>query len=466
MNTPRKAGRGRCLDSILACLLLSLLSPTILPAATVTLYRATTYQTIWGFGAAANHPTKYVHNLPDSNPNKQQIMDRLFGQTDANAGLSIVRLEINGYTQAEDPDQTTIMPAPGVRDWNSDQHQRWFAQEAKNRGMNQFYAVPWSPPAWMKGTESYGLPGTVNNGGHLLSSHFADFAAYLRSYVYWYKQTLGLNIRWISIQNEPDVATPYASCRYTVSEMNSVASLVADELHDLASDMGWNMMVGAPEGSARKWTETNYLGSAYLTDATRAKLDFYPTHDYNDSEAYALTTNGKVVFNSEVCDHNALNDPSITDGLRWGNKIAAALKRGEPGWMYWWCVSPPGERYDQGLINMNSDGTYTINKRLHVMGQFSRYFRPDSIRFLASSNDGNIVSVAAKSPLDGKAAVVLINNSTSDVPTTVTGFSTATVIVRRTSASESMAKLGDLNPNSGAVSLSLPAQSVTTLVEF
>jgi glucuronoarabinoxylan endo-1,4-beta-xylanase len=466
MNTSRNIGRGRCLDSVLACLLLGLLSAAALPAATVTLYRNTTYQTIWGFGAAANHPVKFVHNLPDSNPNKQEIMDRLFGQTDTNAGLSIVRLEVNAYTQAEDPDQTTCMPAPGVRDWNSDQHQRWFAQEAKNRGMNQFYAVPWSPPAWMKGTESYGLPGSVNNGGHLLASHFADFAYYMRSYVYWYKQTLGFNIRWVSIQNEPDLATAYASCRYTTSELNNVASLVADELHDLASDMGWNLMVAAPEGSSRQWTQTNYLGSKTLTDATRAKLDFYPTHDYSDSENYGLTTNGKLVFNSEVCDHNALNDASITDGLRWGNKIAAALKRGEPGWMYWWCVSPPGERYNQGLINLNSDGSYTINKRLHVMGQFSRYFRPDNIRLLASSNDGNIVSVATKAPGDGKASVVLINNSTSDVPTTVDGFTTATVIVRRTSASESMTKLADLTVSSGAVSLSLPAKSVTTLVEF
>lgn len=449
-----------------ACLLLSFVSATTLPAATITLSRNTTYQTLWGFGAAANHPTQHVHNLPDSNPNKQAIMDRLFGLTDSDAGLSIVRLEINGYTQSEDPDQTTVMPAPGVYDWNSDQHQRWFAQEARNRGMNQFYAVPWSPPAWMKGTESYGLPGTVNNGGHLLSSHFADFAHYLRTYVYWYKNTLGFNIRWLSVQNEPDLATPYASCRYTVTEMNSVASLVADELHDLDSDLGWNVMVGGPEGSSRKWTETTYLGSTYLTAATRAKLDFYATHDYNDTETYALNTNGKAVFNSEVCDHNVLNDPSITDGLRWGNKIAAALKRGEPGWMYWWCVNNPGDPYGQALININSDGTYTTNKRLYVMGQFSRYLRPDSIRFLASSNDGNIVSVAVKSPLDGKASVVLINNNTADVSTTVNGFITSTVIVRRTSASESLTKLADLNVSAGVVSLSLPAKSVTTLVEF
>jgi O-glycosyl hydrolase len=248
--------------------------------------------------------------------------------------------------------------------------------------------------------------------------------------------------------------------------MNSVASLVADELHDLASDMGWTLMVGAPEGSSRRVTQTNYLGSATLTAATRAKLDFYPTHDYNDSENHGLSTNGKPVFNAEVCAHNESNDASITDGLRWGNKIAAALKRGEPGWMYWWCVSPPGETNNQGLINLNSDGSFSVNKRLYVMGQFSRYFRPDSVRFLAASDDGNIVSVATKAPGSGKASVVLINNSTANVPTTVNGFTASLVIVRRTSASDSMAKLADLSPGSGAVNLTLPAKSVTTLIEY
>jgi glucuronoarabinoxylan endo-1,4-beta-xylanase len=451
--------------ALLACLIPWFVSENQLQAATVTLFRNTTYQTIWGFGAAANHPVKYVHNLPDSNPDKRQIMDLLFGLSGSNAGLSIVRLEINAYTQSEDPDQSTLMPAPGVYDWNSDQHQRWFAQEAKNRGMNQFYAVPWSPPAWMKGTDAYHLPGTVENGGHLLASHFGSFASYLRSYVYRYKAVYGFNIRWISVQNEPDLSTPYASCVYTNGEMNSVASLVADQIHALNADMGWDVMVGAPEGSTRGDTQ-DYLLSSALTAATRAKLDFYPTHDYGDSETVGLSAGGKPVFNAEVCNHEDANDSSIIDGLRWGNKIAAALKRGEPGWMYWWCVGDPGDTTGQGLINLTAGGGYSTNQRLYVMGQFSRYLRPNSVRFLAASSDANIVSVAAKDTGNGRAAVVVINNSPSAITTTVTGFTSAQVAMRRTNATESLAKLPDAGVVAGAVTMSLPGKSVTSFVEF
>jgi O-glycosyl hydrolase len=449
-------------------LLSCLFFPSLLFAqsATVTLHRTTKYQTIWGFGAAANHPVKYLAALPDSHPNKALILDRLFGLSGSNAGLSIVRLEINCYTKDKDPDQATFMPAPGVYDWDTDHHQRWFAQEAKNRGMTQFYAVPWSPPAWMKGDKNFHLPGH-EHGGRLLSSKFQAFAAYLRSYVYRYKAVHGFDIKWISVQNEPDLVDEerYASCHYNISEMNDVASLVADAIHGLNNDLGWDVKVGAPEASVRGWAQW-YLGSAGLSAATRAKLDFYPVHDYMDSEDVWISSGGKPVFNAEVCNHTQLNDPSIVDGLRWGKKIAAALKRGEPGWMYWWCVADPTDITGQGLINMNQQGDFFVNKRLYVMGQFSRYLRPGHFRFLAASNNGEVISVGAQSPSTGVASVVLINDSTSTINTRVNGFTFRTVAARRTSATEDLAKLPDMNVVSGGVTISLPPKSVTSLVEF
>lgn len=460
---PLRRWQTLVIGAFVACL--APLESAFAQSATVTLHRTTKYQTIWGFGASANHPVKYLNWLPDSHPNKHLILDRLFGLSGSNAGLSIVRLEINGYTKDKDPDQSTHMPAPGVYDWDSDHHQRWFAQQAKNRGMNQFYAVPWSPPAWMKGTWDFHLPGT-ENGGRLLSSKFQNFAAYLRSYVYRYKAVYGFDIKWISIQNEPDFHTPlYASCYYNISEMNDVAALVADSIHDLNSDLGWDVKVGAPEASNRNWCQS-YLGSQGLSQATRAKLDFFAVHDYEDTEAVWLSHQGKTVFNSEVCNHSTANDPSIVDGLRWGKKIAAALKRGEPGWMYWWCVADPTDDKGQGLINITAQGDYFVNKRLYVMGQFSRYLRPGAFRFLAASNNNNVISVAAQSPATGVAAVVLINDSNTTIQTTVQGFTFQSVAARRTSHTEDLAKLPDMNVVAGNISIQLPPHSVTSLVEF
>lgn len=431
-----------------AALTLSFAAPTY-AASTVTVYKDTTYQTIWGFGAAANHPVNELKTGYNATV-QGQILDTLFRTDNSNAGLSIVRLEVNPYTSAQDSVQTTFMPSDGVLDWNTDLHQRWFAQEAKNRGTNQFYAVPWSPPGWMKDN------GSPNNGGHLKSTHYDKFADYLKTYVNYYRNTLGFNIKWLSVQNEPDLSTPYASAQYTISEMDTVAGKVADSIHSLNQ----GVLVGGPEGSNRS-ASNNYIIN--LSTATRDKLDFLSVHDY--STYTDVSTYGKPLMSTEVSDFQNPNDPTITEGLKWGNMIASDLKRGEKGWLYWWAVNPAFSTTGEGLINLLGNNTYSVNKRLYVMGQFSRYLRPDDTRILASSSDSNIVSVAGKNAT-GRAAVVLINNSSSSITTTISGLTFANVSGRRTSATENLAKLTDIAVSGGAITVTLPGKSVTSYTEY
>jgi len=431
-----------------SALLLSFASPAY-AASTVSVQKGTTYQTIWGFGAAANHPVNEL-KTGYSAAVQGQILDTLFRTDNSNAGLSIVRLEINSYTSAQDAVQTTFMPSDGVLNWNTDLHQRWFAQEAKNRGMNQFYAVPWSPPGWMKDN------GSPNNGGHLKSANYDKFANYMKTYVNYYRNTLGFNIKWLSVQNEPDISTPYASAQYTISEMNTVAAKVADAVHGLNQ----GVLVGGPEGSNRS-ASNNYIIN--LSTTTRDKLDFLTVHDYS---AYAdVSTYGKPLMSTEVSDFQHANDPSITDGLKWGNMIASDLKRGEKGWLFWWAVNPASSTTGEGLINLLGNNTYSVNKRLYVMGQFSRFLRPDDTRILASSSDSNIVSIAGKNAT-GRAAVVLINNSSSSITTTVSGMTFGHVSGRRTSATENLAKLTDLAVSGGSFTVTLPGKSVSSYVEY
>lgn len=433
----------------LAISMLVSVAPPALAASTVTLYKDTTYQTIWGFGAAANHPVNELKTNYNATT-QGQILDKLFRTDASNAGLSIVRMEINPYTAAQDAVQTTFMPSSGVTDWNTDLHQRWFAQEAKNRGMNQFYAVPWSPPGWMK------TNGSPNNGGHLSTSQYDNFANYMKTYVNQYRNVFGFNIKWVSVQNEPDLATPYASAQYTTSELDQVSAKVADAVHSLNQ----GVLVGAPEGTNRT-ASNNYMNG--FSEATRAKLDFVSVHDY--STYVDVNHYGKPLIATEVSNFQTANDPSITDGLKWANMIAADLKRGERGWLYWWAVNPAASTSGEGLINLGANNTYTVNKRLYVMGQFSRYLRPDDTRILASSSDSNLVAIGGKNGT-GRASVVLINNSTSAITTTISGLTLANVSGRRTSATEDLAKLTDIAVTGGAITVTLPGKSVTSYVEF
>jgi glucuronoarabinoxylan endo-1,4-beta-xylanase len=420
--------------------------------AVIQVNKATTKQPIWGFGGAANHPTQDLKTKL-STADQKIVLDKLFRTDSNNAGLSIVRLEINPFRKTDtDPnnrEQYTIEPSDGVWDWNTDQYQRWFAQEAMNRtdGVH-FMACPWSPPGWMKSNNS------PINGGSLNAAYYDKFATYMKTYVDHYRNTYGFDIRWVSIQNEPTNNTAYASCVYSNSAMDIVAGKVADAVHSLNQ----GVLVGAPEGATRG-ISINYMNAMSAT--TKGKIDYILTHDYTGANS-GLAGFGKLVMNTEVWSEAGSDDVTITDGLRWANAIKDALvSRNEPGWLYWWILDANSGA--QGIVVIRTGG-YTLPKRLYAMGQFSRFMREGDVRVDATSTNSNLAVVATKNAA-GKASILVINNSTSAITATLKGLNTAILEAYRTSATEDLAKLENITATDNMATVAFAAKSITTLVE-
>jgi glucuronoarabinoxylan endo-1,4-beta-xylanase len=413
--------------------------------------KQTTKQTIWGFGAAANHPSQDLHNK-FTPANQKIILDKLFGTDNDNAGLSIVRLEVNGHRRTDNDlsgrEQFTCEPADGVWDWESDQHQRWLSIEASKRSSSVYFmACPWTPPAWMK------TNGSPNNGGNLKAEFYDKFANYLKTYVDHYKNIFGIDIRWVSVQNEPSNNTPYASCTYSNQSLDVVTGKVADAIHSLKQ----NILVGSPEGATRG-ISAGFMGGMSAT--TKSKLDFVITHDYGGANN-SLAGYGKPVINTEIWSEGG-NDMSINDGIRWANAIKDALNRNEPGWLFWWLVDPHGGA--QGLISISDNGTYSIPKRLYTVGQFSRFMRNGDVRVEVTSSNGQLSVIATKNA-SGGASIAVINNSTNAITSTVKGLSSQLLKVYRTSANENLAHLADINVSGNSATVTFAAKSVTTLIE-
>ncbi|SFM15927.1 O-Glycosyl hydrolase family 30 [Paenibacillus sp. 1_12] len=154
-------------------------------------------------------------------------------------------------------------------------------------------AVPWSPPAWMKDN------GSAVKGGHVRPEHYDDLALYLKTWVERYTKEYGLNIRWLSIQNEPSNATDYASAVCSFQELNEVAVRVADAFEEA----GLSTLIGAPEATTLA-TTMNFMNS--MSREALEKLDYIPTHFYDlapgDLERYDLRKFSKPLLMTEVCD--------------------------------------------------------------------------------------------------------------------------------------------------------------------
>ena len=432
-------------------------------ADTITINRNTTYQTIWGFGGSA---TWVMEDLLTSftAQRRAELMDLLFGTTGSNAGISLVRLEMMAYNRGQIPPVewnvspsagafATFMPGPGQYDWDTDHGQRWMAAEAKLRAPDVHYLItPWSAPGWMKTNNS------ALNGGHLKGDMYDDLAVYFKSYVQQYRDVYGIDIRWATIQNEPSLATSYASNQYTGAEMSTAIIAVADALHSLNPPV----MVGAPDDPTRNMSATFYNG---ISSTAKSKLDFVSTHEYGGANG-ALNGFGKPVLNTEVWSErfDGYEDYSVNDALRWAGDMHGALQRGEPGWMYWWLLEPMTKNTAEGLISLKQDGTYTANRRLYAMGQYSRWMRLGDLRIQATSTNGNLKVSAAKDA-SGRAAIVVINSTNGAISSNVAGLEKSKLEIYRTSTTENLARLADISVSGATALVTFPAQSITTLVE-
>jgi len=416
-----------------------------------------TRQSIWGFGIAANDPV-YDLQTGFSASAQTAVLDKLFRTDSNNAGLSIIRLEINpfapGSTETEWAKvETTHEVTQGTINWNVDGHQRWFSSQAISRypGM-QFLVEPWSPPAWAKSNRS------VVNGGGIDPAKMSAYVKYLYDWVKHYKDVYGYNIKWMSVQNEPDISTAYASAVISSQQMSELIIAVKD--YFTANGLS-SVMIGAPEHSTR--TKAVAMLNAFST-AAKGKMDFIAVHDYGG--ASNLSSFGKPVLNTEwnVRDgaNTAMDMSGATAMLALMHK---ALNYGEKGWLYWWAVRrSTGETPSSALVHLQADGSYQVSKRLYAMGQFSRFIRPGD-QMIASAVDTTNLMVSAAKDASGRAAIVVSNTSAGAISKSVKGLSGNSVLVYRTSNSESLKQLSTVAVQSGSFSYSFPANSVTTFVE-
>jgi len=412
-------------------------------------------QTIEGFGASV---TWVANDLDSFSPAKQtQILDLLYNTSQASAGLSWVR--VGSFL-------CNYNPSPGVFDWNYwgiQSGMRWLQRVNAAYGVNKYMVSSWSPPAWMKDNNS------CTNGGHVLPAQYANLAALKIQWLNNAKAQLGFEAQVESVQNEPNQRTTYDSCEWTTSEMST---FVANHMQPALAASGLSARLMAPEVSFYSNFDNSW-GFPLLNDpGTRAAVSIVATHGYGRTDNFSTPCNSCAQYNKPIWQTEDSNldgryNGSIDDGLTWSGEIFKALNGGRfSAWFYWWVMTLNND--NQGLINATpATDSFQVPKRLYVIGQFSRFIRPNSVLLLSSSSDSTL-QVTAVRPASGAVAVVLANTGKTSQTVTVnlSGLSNppASVTPYRTSATENQAQLSALGIFSGAFTITVPSKSVVTVV--
>lgn len=336
------------------------------------------YQHVTGFGGFSPSP-QWAYWLTDSEMNK------LFGKSDAQLGLNIVRLYI----------------ANNKSGWSAGVAN---AKAAKRNGAFIF-ASPWSPPAEWKSNKD------DSNGGELLEEHYKDWANFLNDY-YKYMKNQGVTIDAVSIQNEPDWNTTYQSCIWTGEKL---AKFLREYGHLI------ECKIIAPE--AIHFTKN--MHEPILNDPKACEqLDILGGHFYGwDGSSYPLAAKkGKEVWMTEflINERQQNDNKNINwkdDGFLFAHSINDAMLADMSAWVHYSL-----KRY-YGCLGDGQYGTTnnSITKRGYILSHYAKYVSGSTrIKHVLNDATGRLSSSAYLSTTGDSVIVMVINPSADTYNTSFT----------------------------------------------
>ncbi|MFZ4453940.1 glycoside hydrolase [Salibacterium aidingense] len=454
-------------------------------------------QEIDGFGGSfAFHKAGSIYRLDE--PQRTQILDMLFSEENG-IGLDIVRNQVgDGGTWGDseyDGPADTIMPEPGEFVWDDpdwetkkdefDKYQIWLMKEAEKRGVTEFISSVWSAPYWMKENESVSGEGDSNR---LREDKYQEFADYLAEYVLGYKEHFDIDISYISPTNEPDFTGGYSSSLWTPEELNT---FVREYLGPTFEERDVPAEIVLGEGM--EFTE-EYAAPALDDVATRDYVDIVAAHAYQglqedgtvvpENEFERSKELDKKIWQTEYMNQGdqkqEFEDNTIDDAMGYANLIGNMFDHPGVGAYFWWWPAANSGADGSNLIRLMNDGSdqsvsptetglFRVFKRYYSFGNYSRFVEPGDVMIESDKHPVDDVMITTfKDPNSGDFSIMAVNNSSESQQITfdLNDFpeDTSAVVPYRTSASENLNKLDDIQIKDGSFSMKLKSSSVTSFI--
>ena len=466
------------------CLSFALLTATATQALNVTVDPSTRHQTIDGFGAGS----VYYQNWLTENANREEIYDTMFTAL----GLSLLR--VGNWNQVE----TSSLANDSA-----------IVAEGKERlgSRMRILMSSWSAPASLKannlvdaGSSTYEQNTLKKVGGVYV---YDQFASWWRRSLERY-QSVGIEPDYITIQNEPDMNTSYASmillpsAPYTVYPNGTATSVntavygqALKAVHDTLDKLPSHPAILGPEVLGIGYSNfRNYIGP---TDTSR--LDGYAFHLYHGNDAPSSDTyakpdgfndrlitylspifSTKPTFMTEFCP---MRDPKPSDMVVGAQIIQNLLTKGQVNGYISWELTWKENGQAIGLEDYGKKESWTtakgylINPEYHTLRHYSKFVTPGWDRVQAISPDTNLRVVAFANNASDSLTLVAINIGTSaqTMNTTIpSGFKVSEVWQSQTQVVAATGRLNDallskkISSTSTQSSWSLPDSSITTIV--
>jgi glucosylceramidase len=381
------------------------------------------YQPIDGFGAAFTDSAAWLLYTKAQNSQYTSVMNDLFTRTGNGIGLSFMRIPMGAsdiarsvYSYDDQPAGDTDVP---LADFSIAHDQAYIIpviQKAKALNPNlKLMANPWSPPGWMKSSDSM-------LGGTLESAYYTPFANYFVDFLNAYSSN-GLPIDYITLQNEPlNNTSAYPAMgmddgtQTTVLSTYVLPALTAANLTTqvFVYDHNWDTP-SYPETVLTNTTNldsplvagTAWHGYAGTPGAQQTVENMFPTKGTWETE-HSGGTWVTDQFTSDFVEITQVMRNSARSYVKWSLALDQTL-------------GPNLSELDEGyggcatctpIVTVNTTtGNVTEDIEYYTLGQFSKFILPGAVR-IYSSNANYIVSSAYLNT-DGSKVLVCFNNSSS-----------------------------------------------------
>jgi glucuronoarabinoxylan endo-1,4-beta-xylanase len=286
-----------------------------------------------------------------------------------------------------------------------------------------------------------------NSSGAMNSSDFSSYATHLNSFVSYMKNQ-GVDLYAISVQNEPD----YGS-------QGGWRSWTAAQCHDFVLNYGASITTKLISCESFNYAKSYY--DPILNDsAALANMDILGTHLYGTPVSgypYPLFDQkgaGKERWMTEHYTDSSTDANSWPNALNVATELHNSMVEAQFNVYTWWFI-----KRSYGPINNGA-----VTKRGWCMAHWSKFVRPGFYRVDATKTPTSGVNVSAyKGSSDVVVVMVNTNTSSKSLTLSINGSSISSYDKFTTSGSKSLANDGKVSASNGSLSVSLDAQSVTTL---
>ncbi|TAL87679.1 MAG: glycosyl hydrolase [Rhodanobacter sp.] len=373
------------------------------------------YQTIVGFGAAVTDASAELIQHDMTPIQRSALLRDLFGRSPG-IGLSMLRLTIGASDFSPQRYSLDMVPKgrvdPDLTHFSVNRTLHTVIPTIKEAiAINprlRLIASPWSPPAWMKTSDSL-------IGGTLLPQYQKTFVDYLLKYLEAY-QRHKISIYALTLQNEPGFSpSTYPGMKMSASLRAHIISqylgpALAKRKHKtliLDWDHNWNH----PEQPLQVLADPN--ASRYIAGVA--------WHCYEgNAKAQSLVHKAfprKAAFLTECSDGEW--DPVNSSGLVWltRNILLDATRNWARGVLFWNLAldahhGPHLKGCDKciGVVTIDrKTGDVTYNRDYYALAHFSRFVRRDAVRVASSGTVSGVSNVAFQNKDHGSVVLVVVN---------------------------------------------------------